>query len=472
MKRKAISRIVLWTIVAVVIVVAVVGGVAAWYVTRPPAPPSAPATINIGFIAPITGSVATFGEVDPWLVPYIQNYINQNMGGIYVAQYGRKIPVNIIMKDDESTPSVTSTVATQLITQDHVVMLIAMHTPASTVPAAAVAEKYGVPCLCVETPTDGWISAEPTGGYHWSYLVGQSFAQFANIYIQIANEARSEHPGQVNNVVAVIGTSDTDGELTVHLLDEMLPANGYQVVDLGMFAPGTTDFTSAILKAKAANATILMGNMVPPDFATFWKQAHELGWVPKVAAVGRAYLFRSNIESMGDNMGYGLSAEMWWYPTLPYTSPLLHISALQWAQLYESETGHEWNSAIGYDLAAFEMMMQVLENAGSLSPQAINQSLATLDMNTIIGPIKMGSVSPDVQQLYARYEPSMLEPQNLGHYANLPVMGGQWVPGGPYGWTVAPIINSGLPIQTYPVVLIPQNPANATPPYQPPYFTP
>ncbi|MFP3264127.1 MAG: hypothetical protein RXQ62_06880, partial [Nitrososphaeria archaeon] len=81
-----------YAVIAIVIVVAV--GAAAAYVWWPRAPP-APSEIRIGVVAPLTGPLASFGAPDPWLASYIQNYINQNMGGIYMQAYGRRIPVQI-----------------------------------------------------------------------------------------------------------------------------------------------------------------------------------------------------------------------------------------------------------------------------------------------------------------------------------------------------------------------------------------
>ncbi|MFP3138266.1 MAG: ABC transporter substrate-binding protein [Nitrososphaeria archaeon] len=477
MKRKAISRTALWIIIAVVVIVAVVGGVAAWYATRPPPPTPTPTSVTIGIVAPLTGSMASWGTTYEWLVPYIQNYINQNMGGIYMPAYGKKIPVNIILMDDQSSPSQASAVATQLATQYHVNLLIASEVGTESVAATSAGEKYGVPTLAVETAVEPWIAGAPSGGWHWAYATGESFAAFAYVYPQIWNAAREEYPGQVNNVVAVWSTSDADGEEFQSLITAVAAADGYQVVNLGTFAPGTTDFTSAILKAKAANATILTGLPIPPDFTTFWKQAHTLGWVPKVATVGRAYLFPSDITAQGDSLGFGLASELWWYPTLNYTDPILGISTLQWAYLYEEKTGQEWNPSLGFLLEGMDVAVYAIEHASSLSPQALNQSLANVDTNTIMGPVKMGSLPSYVQQIMAQYEPNMLQPQNLGHYAVFPPLGGQWVPNPQWPstpWTIVPVyVPPGMPsVTTYPIVLIPATPTNATPPYTPPSWVP
>ncbi|MGC8969251.1 MAG: ABC transporter substrate-binding protein [Conexivisphaera sp.] len=454
MRRKsAVSRI-QYAIIAVVVIAVVA---AAAYLAWPKAPP-APSEIRIGVVAPLTGPLASFGAPDPWLTAYIQNYINQNMGGIYMPAYGRKLPVKIYLVDTQSSESVAATVTQQLITQDHVNLLILMHTPKTIDPASAMAEKYGVPALAIEGPVDAWIVKGP---YHWTYMVGWAFPQLVDTYINMWNLAGN----RTNRVVAVISTNDIGGQTFDKVMIPAAEAAGYKVVNLGLVTPGTTDYTPYILEAKAANATILAGNLNPPDFATLWRQAHAEGWVPLVATVARAYLYPSNVEALGDNLPYGLNVEVWWFPSIPtYYSPLLGINASQWAQIYESATGREWDMAIGYDLGAFDWATNVLERSGSLDPLAINQSIATTNMVTMAGPIDFGHPFPSqtVESLVAQYEPFMLQPQNKGHYVLLPLFGGQWVPSARWGWKIVPVYNAGLPIETYQEITIPPNPSNAT----------
>ena len=66
------------------------------------------------------------------------------------------------------------------------------------------------------------------------------------------------------------------------------------------------DFTSQISAFKAADAEIVTGNMIPPDFATFWSQAAQQGFKPKIVTIGKALLFPSVIDSLGAR-GNGLT---------------------------------------------------------------------------------------------------------------------------------------------------------------------
>ena len=54
--------------------------------------------------------------------------------------------------------------------------------------------------------------------------------------------------------------------------------------------------------------------MIPPDFATFWSQAAQQGFHPKIVTIGKALLFRS-VSLRSGPRGNGLTTEIWWTPT-------------------------------------------------------------------------------------------------------------------------------------------------------------
>jgi branched-chain amino acid transport system substrate-binding protein len=52
--------------------------------------------------------------------------------------------------------------------------------------------------------------------------------------------------------------------------------------------------------SAAAECEIVTGVVIPPDFATFWTQAAQQGFRPKAASIGKAILFPSAVEALGD----------------------------------------------------------------------------------------------------------------------------------------------------------------------------
>ena len=93
---------------------------------------------------------------------------------------------------------------------------------------------------------------------------------------------------------------------------------------------GTEDFTSQLAEFKKDGCEIGMGVFIPPDFTNFWKQATQQGWKPKLATYAKALLFPQSVEALGD-IANGLTTEVWWTPSHPFTSSLLGETCQQFA---------------------------------------------------------------------------------------------------------------------------------------------
>lgn len=66
---------------------------------------------------------------------------------------------------------------------------------------------------------------------------------------------------------------------------------GYKLVDPGRYQNMSDDFSAQISAFKQAGVEIVSGVMIPPDFTTFWTQAAQQGFKPKVVNVAKASEF-------------------------------------------------------------------------------------------------------------------------------------------------------------------------------------
>ena len=94
---------------------------------------------------------------------------------------------------------------------------------------------------------------------------------------------------------------------------------------------------------------------IPPDFATFWQQAAQQGYKPiKIAQIAKTGLFPSQVEALG-SLGNDLASGVYWAPTWPYTSSLTGVTLKQ--------------LAAGYDARP----KQAVEPAGGREPRAVRR---------------------------------------------------------------------------------------------------
>jgi branched-chain amino acid transport system substrate-binding protein len=128
--------------------------------------------------------------------------------------------------------------------------------------------------------------------------------------------------------------------------------------------------------------------MIPPDFATFWSQAAQQGFRPKIVTIGKALLFPSVINSLGAR-GNGLTTEIWWTPNHPFKSGLTGQSARELTDAYTRATQRPWTQPIGFKHALFEVAVDVLKRARNLGdPKSILEAIAATNYNSIVGPVR------------------------------------------------------------------------------------
>ena len=166
-----------------------------------------------------------------------------------------------------------------------------------------------------------------------------------------------------------------------------LAAAGYTLTDPGCYQPMNNDFTSQIAAFNDAGCEIVTGVMIPPDFATFWSQAAQQGFAPKVVTIGKALLFPSSVEALGDR-GDRLTTEVWWTPDYPCSSSLTGETARQLGDSYMAASGKPWTATLGFAHAIFEVALDVVKRSADLTDKAlIMAAIAATDLQTIVGPV-------------------------------------------------------------------------------------
>ncbi|MGH2852412.1 MAG: ABC transporter substrate-binding protein, partial [Solirubrobacteraceae bacterium] len=146
--------------------------------------------IKIGYVSPLTGADAGFGEPDPYVVGLARRAFTK---GLKIG--GKTYPVQIIEKDSQSVPSTAAQVAQQLIAGSGVDLLLATSTPEVVVPVSTAAEAAGVPCVSTVVPWESWWlgvggKLGPTGNptspaFQWIYHFSFGVPDFATTYLSM-----------------------------------------------------------------------------------------------------------------------------------------------------------------------------------------------------------------------------------------------------------------------------------------------
>ncbi len=339
-------------------------------------------TIKIGFVTPQTGPLAVFAESDAFVLEQFRTALSD---GLEIA--GKTYNIEIIVKDSQSSSNRASSVAQELILDDEVHLILATSTPDTTNPVADQAELNEVPCITNDTPWQPHFfgrQGDPAKGFDWTFHFFWGLEDVISSYTGIWNQA------DTNKVVGALWPNDPDGNGWGHEelgFPPVLAAQGYTLVDPGRYQVLTDDFSAQISAFKAAGVEIVTGVVPPPDFATFWLQAAQQDFHPKVVTFGKALEFPQVISSLGAR-GADLSTEVWWSPEHPFVSGFNGQTSAELATAYETATGNPWTMPLGFKHSLFEVAIDALRRTQDPSdPASIRDAIATTDYASIVGPV-------------------------------------------------------------------------------------
>ncbi len=371
-------------------------------------------SILVGRPENITGALSGFGEPSPWAENRVLDLFHKKEGGVYLEEYGKKIPIKFKLIDCESNGTKAAEITSRLILHDKVDLMLAYQFSEAI---GAVCERNSMPNLIVQNPVEVWMAG---GAHTWSYHAGISFKAATNAFMNVWEEKINE----TNKSFGILCPNDTDGIAMSKKQTELLQAKGWKVVDPGRYPSGLQDWTSVIKRLKDGQVEILTGTMASPDFASAWRQMNQQGFVPKICSMGRATLYPSGVNAIGGDLAQGLVVDIHWSPQYPFKSVLTGESCQQVAEAWGKEMKKEWTQIIGFKYAGMELAIDVLKRARSADKNKILDAIGKTDVETLIGRVKY----------------------NAEHHFHTPLVTGQWVKGKTWPWEPVIINSKDFPV--------------------------
>jgi branched-chain amino acid transport system substrate-binding protein len=350
--------------------------------------------ITIGWIHPLTGSLAGFGAPDNWVISKIKQ-TSPYKNGFKIGS--KTYPVTIKSYDTQSSVTRAGDLAHQAILTDGVDLLLASSTPETVNAVASTAETLGTPLICANIPWEAWYAnlggnpLKPTlkPKYVVMYFLGAEHLvkAFIPMWDRIHNQFHTD------KVVAAAFPNDSDGNAFRAVFPPIAKAAGYTFDMSAAYPDGTSNYSSMISAFKADKADFFTNVPLPPDFATMWKQSVQQGFKPTLATVAKVLLFPPDAYALG-SLAYNVATDAWWVPSLPWKSSFTGETCSQLATDFETATNGQWNSNIS-NYSLFEAAHAALSSVSDPHDKAeVAAAIHQVNIQGVAGPLNFASGGP------------------------------------------------------------------------------
>ncbi len=321
--------------------------------------------IVFGIPLPLTGSKASFGEIEKRSYEIAMEEINAS-GGIK----GRKVVIEF--EDSQGKPEVSRSIVEKLIDVKKQPVIFGEYSSSCSKAIAAVAEERKVPYLVVTGAADD-ITRQ---NYRYVFRMNPSVSYYTSGLRSFLKEVVKPRSIAILYESSDFGTKGAEGMV------KEAKALGIKVLLKERYEKGAMDFKPILSKLKSLRPDVIYMVSYVMDAALIMRQIKELRIDARLFAGGAAgFAIPEFIENARDASEYVVTATLW-SPQVKYPG------AKEFAEKYKRLYGNypSYHGAEAY--SALYVIKDVLERAKDLNPEEIRRAMKATDMTTAFGPVR------------------------------------------------------------------------------------
>ena len=338
-----------------------------------PARASNRSEIVIGTHLPLTGVLAGVGQEQKWSYEEAVKDVNAT-GGIFVREYGKKLPVRLIIEDDESNVSQSVRAVERLIKFHTIDMLLSGFAENNgVISACATAEKYKK----YYHASISWGAPWSRHKFKWSTLfffdVEQGVAVPFQLWNSMPRDIRPKKP-------AIFIEDVADGRILGDLIKSVSKKYGYEFALSEILPSGATDYSAHIMRAKALGVDAILIFAGGTDCVTFVRQMRKNNF-----SVGYFHGWKGTWsgkfwKDLGNDAQFILCDGFW---SMDFPFP----GARELGERYQKRFG-ESSVSVGCTYALAQILWQAIEKAGTLDGKKVRNAVLNNRFETVMGPVK------------------------------------------------------------------------------------
>ena len=338
--------------------------------TEPPPIPEKD-KIVVGMSRPLSGPLAVIG--DSAFRPVYETWVDEVNadGGIYVEEYGKKLPIEIVVYDDKSDIGTMTRLTEKLIVDDEVDFLWPACGTAFIFAQAPIANKYGYVLVTAEGGATSIKDMLPSLPY---VFVTLSFSDWYQL--PVLADLLAEQGAKTAYVVYI---ADLHGIEYSGVAGIEFPNKGIEIVGVKSVPHDIKDLSPVIKAANASGADVFCCFAYPDQIMPATGTSMELGYNPKAWVGGPGVNFGFYHTTFGP-AAEGVTG-------FTSFSPKQSDAAKALADTLYAGKPEEIQDPWGHPLywAGLEVWKQAIEKAGTLDQDKIRELIATEKFETVLG---------------------------------------------------------------------------------------
>jgi branched-chain amino acid transport system substrate-binding protein len=329
--------------------------------------------ILIGAHLPLSGVGAIVGKDQKWAYDMAIEDIN-NAGGIFVKEFNAKLPVKVIFVDDESDSGKAAAAVERLIKRDKVDMILSGQVGAMGVlPGMITAEKY-------KKYYHGniiWKHDFMAHKFKWATMY---FIEIPAIGIMPFELFKTMPEKDRPKKIGLFMEDSFDGKAMGDGAAMVAKMYGYNIalrVTMGM---GAKDFSTQVLKGKAAGVDAIISMANVPEMVTLIRQMKENNFNVKAFQGFKGTWATEFYNALGKD-AEGILLDAFWSEDYPFKG------AKELGERYYKKY-KEHSVSVGMYYACCQILWQAIEKAGTLDGAKVRQAVLDNTFETVNGPTK------------------------------------------------------------------------------------
>ncbi len=323
--------------------------------------------IPIGYIGPLTGSVALLGNEAFKGATLAVEQINA-AGGVL----GR--PLKLFAADNKCNPAEAVSATRKVITGDKVVATIGQVCSSATLAAMPINEQEKIP-LVVDTSTNPMITVRAgVGGNRWAFRPNLPDDINAIVFAKMIVELGGKN-------VSFLLANDDWGRGVGASFKEVIEREGGKVLGLDYYDEGETNFMSVLTKVRGLNPNALFVAARTAGGAVIMRQYTELGMKMPIFNQGDM-VNEQFVKLVGKDIAKGIIGSESWYPGVE--DPINK----KFEADYIARWGYDPIEPSAYGYVGVQLIAEAIRISKSATPAAIRDGLAQVNMKTIAGQVK------------------------------------------------------------------------------------